>query len=422
MTMTHGLPDSNPTEEAEYAAAEASRGTNQTGVRAYNERLILSLIRRNTFMSKIEISKFTGLSAQTVSGIVNALEQSGLLLRDEPLRGRVGQPTVPFRLNPQGAFSLGLKIGRRSSDLILIDFVGEVQIRRKHTYTYPTPETVLNFVGTTLEWLRTTLPPEQLERIVGLGIASPFELWNWETEAGAPRDILDRWRSFDMQLEIAKICQWPVTFCNDASAACGAELIFGQGWKQQSFVYFFIGSFIGGGIVLDGNLYQGQTGYAGSIGVLPIAVPDGKGGFKYQQLLRHASTYVLENRLRASGINPSPIWLTPESWETFGEVLDQWVEETARNLAFAIVASVSIIDFDAAIIDGAIPLSVRQKLVQRTIENLAEFDLQGTANFRIYEGAVGAQARAIGGAALPFFENFARDRSVLFKYGVQREA
>ena len=59
----------------------ASRGTNQNGVRAYNERLILSLIRRNISLSKIEITNLTGLSAQTISGIVNALEGNGLLRR-----------------------------------------------------------------------------------------------------------------------------------------------------------------------------------------------------------------------------------------------------------------------------------------------------------------------------------------------------
>ncbi len=393
----------------------ASRGTNQSGVRAYNERLILSLIRRNISLSKIGLTNLTGLSAQTISGIVNVLENTGLLRRDAPLRGKVGQPTIPFRLNPDGAFSLGLKIGRRSCDLVLINFLGQVQLRRKHIYTYPTPEDVLKFVQSNIDWIVENLPEAQVSRIAGLGIASPFELWNWETEAGAPRDILDRWRNADIQAEISNICKWPVTFCNDASAACGAELIFGSGWKYRSYVYFFIGSFIGGGIVLDGNLYQGPTGYAGAIGPLPITIRNSMGGLSNQQIIRHASTYVLENRLRGHGIDPSPIWLTPESWDHFGETLNQWVAETAKHLAFAIVSAVSFIDFDAGIIDGALPDAVKRNLVVQTIANLADYDLQGTASFKVYEGRVGPQARAIGAAALPFFEQFSRDRSVLFK-------
>ena len=393
---------------------DGSRGTNQTGVRLYNERLILSLIRRNVSLSKIDITHLTGLSAQTVSGIVNTLENNGLLLRQAPLRGRVGQPTVPFRINPEGAFSLGLKIGRRSSDFVLINFMGEVRLRRKLTYKFPDPSDVLTFIATNLTELSHLMTHEELARIAGLGIAAPFELWNWETEVAAPREVLDRWRSFDVAAEVAAICKWPVSACNDATAACSAELIFGKGWQHQSWVYFFIGSFIGGGIVLDGSLYQGRTGYAGAVGALPIGIITQK-GIENQQIIRHASTYVLENRLRERGIDPSPIWITPDEWSGFGETLDLWIEETGKALAHAIVSAVSIIDFDAAIIDGAIPDWVRTRIWHSTTSHISDFDLQGTAPFTIFEGTIGPQARAIGAASLPFLENFARDRSVLFK-------
>jgi len=414
-SAAEGHPEKLAPNVADALEGETSRGTNQTGVRLYNERLILSLIRRRGSLSKIEISNSTGLSAQTVSGIVNSLEHTGLLLRQEPLRGRVGQPTVPFVINPDGAFSLGLKVGRRSSDLVLINFVGEVLLRKKRTYSFPLPSDVVDFVKTNLDELAQTLPQAKLERLAGLGIAAPFEMWNWETEVGAPRDVLDRWRSFDIQAEIARICPWPVSHCNDATAACGAELTFGDGWKHQSYVYFFVGSFIGGGVVIEGNLYQGRTGYAGAIGTLPVMVQTGDGHWRHRQIISQASTYVLENQLRAAGIDPSPIWLSPEAWPDFSPVLEGWIEQTSAALAVAIVSAVSIIDFDAAIIDGALPRDILHQIWQRTVEKLAEFDVQGTAAFEVFEGKVGAQARAIGGAALPFLENFARDRSVLFK-------
>src|SRR5215475_6756558 len=76
-----------------------SGGANQIRVRAYNERLVLSLVRRHGALSKAEIARRTGLSAQTVSVIMRALEKDGLLERGEPIRGRVGQPSIPMRLN-----------------------------------------------------------------------------------------------------------------------------------------------------------------------------------------------------------------------------------------------------------------------------------------------------------------------------------
>ena len=87
------------------------RGSNQTGMRAHNERLVLSLIRKHGPMAKAAIARMTGLSAQTVSVIMRALEADGLLVKGEPVRGKVGQPSVPMGLRAQGAYFLGLKVG-----------------------------------------------------------------------------------------------------------------------------------------------------------------------------------------------------------------------------------------------------------------------------------------------------------------------
>jgi hypothetical protein len=149
-------------------------GADQTGVRLYNERLILSLVRRFGQLSKIEVARMTGLSVQSTSAIMNRLQLDGLLRREAPLRGRVGQPTVPVSLNPEGAFSLGLKIGRRSCELVLIDFIGGVRARAHRTYAYPTPELVMDFLADELEPMTQTLAPAQRRRIAGLGVASPF--------------------------------------------------------------------------------------------------------------------------------------------------------------------------------------------------------------------------------------------------------
>lgn len=60
---------------------------------------------------------------------MNRLQSDGLLKREAPLRGRVGQPTIPMSIDPEGAYSFGLRIGRRSCDLVLIDFLGAIRQR-----------------------------------------------------------------------------------------------------------------------------------------------------------------------------------------------------------------------------------------------------------------------------------------------------
>ena len=181
---------------------ELSRGTTQTGVRLYNERLILSLIRLHGQLPKAEMARLTGLSAQTVSVIVRQLEADGLLKRRTPQRGKVGQPLVPFELDPNGAFSIGLKVGRRSGDLMLLDLAGKVRHTIHRPYSFPSPTEMMGFVTSGVEELVSGLTAGQRARISGMGIAAPFELWNWAEDVGAPADVLMAWKDFDLQAEM----------------------------------------------------------------------------------------------------------------------------------------------------------------------------------------------------------------------------
>lgn len=389
-------------------------GADQTGVRLYNERLILSLMRRRRHLSKIEVARQTGLSVQTASAIMNQLHADGLLKRETPQRGKVGQPTVPFSLDPEGAFSLGLKIGRRSCDLVLIDFLGAIRERAHETFAYPQPDSTLGFVARALPGLTQGLTPRQRARLTGLGVATPFYLWNWGAEAGAPPGAMDVWRNVDIKSEIASLCPVPVILCNDASSACAAEFFFGEGWRHHDFLYFFLGSFIGGGVVIDGALFTGRTGTAGALGPIPIMRIE-NGRLVARQLIHCASIYRLEERLRAASVDPSSIWRTPNAWDDFSIHLDGWIEETAEALAYACLAAISVVDFEAVIIDGAMPIAVRARLVTRIAEIYESLDRRGLVDPTIKAGSIGADARALGGAALPLIANFARDREVLFK-------
>lgn len=398
-------------ETGEFGLAVGAKGSNQAAVRDYNERLVMSLVRRFGSLAKADIARSTGLSPQTVSVIMRALEVDGLLLRGEPVRGKVGQPSVPMSLNPDGVYSIGLKIGRRSADLVLMDFVGAVRDQQHVAFAYPSPEGIIDFATNGARQLIERLPAKGRKRVAGIGIAAPFELWNWADEAGASQAEADAWRGVDLQGEIAEALPFPVFLENDATSACGAELVFGKGADHPDFVYFFVGSFIGGGVVLNSSLYKGRTGTAGAIG--PMPVPDGKGGTR--QLIESASIFVLERKLKQAGIDPRPLWYTSDDWVDFGPVLESWIQDTAHALAHAILSSASLIDFSAAIIDGGFPEWVRKRVVEATSKALDRLDLRGIVMPQVLEGSVGANARAIGGASLPLFNRYLLDFNTVMK-------
>ena len=152
--MTPPAPDADRRELPQ----SGMRGSSQSGVRLYNERLVLSLVRTHGNLPKAEIARLTGLSPQTVSVIVRQLEAEGLLLKGESLKGKVGQPLQPFSLNPNGAYSIGLKIGRRSCNLICLDFLGNPCARYDEVYGYPTPSVVIRMAREGLRRAAVDIP------------------------------------------------------------------------------------------------------------------------------------------------------------------------------------------------------------------------------------------------------------------------
>lgn len=409
------MPSRAEDEEKAGRAGGFSRGTNQTGVRLYNERLVLSLIRRHKSLPKADIARMTGLSPQTISIIINQLEADGLLLRGNPQRGRIGQPSVPYSLNPDGAFAFGLKIGRRSVDLYLINFTGEILKLRHKIYPYPTPDGIMRFAREGIDEMMAGLPPDMARRMAGVGIAAPYEMWTWPEEIGAPREDIDAWRTVDIRADLARQLPWPVYFHNDITAACAAELIFGGGSEYLDYLYVYIGSFIGGGLVLNGHLFPGRTQNAGALGSMPSPVAAASGR-RSPQLMNVASIYVLERKLIAQGRNPEVLWLSPDDWgDDLGPALDEWIGEVAESLALSIVAAVAVIDVGTVIIDGAFPQFVRQDIIARTREALERVNQQGLSAFKLVEGTIGNAARALGGASIPLLANFTQDREVLFK-------
>lgn len=378
-----------------------ARGSNQGAMRAHNERIVLTILRRHGPMAKAEIARATGLSAQTVSVIMRKLEAEGVLTRDAPVRGKVGQPSVPMRLAAEGAFFLGLKVGRRSVELVLTDFLGQVRNRVIQTHAFPTPEATLQFAVAQIRMILDSLTDQERARVAGVGVGMPFFLWDWARHLGVPEEKMQSWRSVDLQQELAKEVDLPIYLENDATTACGGELVFGPYAGAQDFLYFYLGYFIGGGVVLNGRVFTGR-GNAGAVG--PILVPNGQGSVC--QLLEVASLSVLEARLKDRGLATASMWESPEGWVLDDAVLETWLQRTAAGLAHAIAVSCAVLDFGEVRIDGWLPLSLRDRLVEAVTLAMTRIETTGITVPQVLPGHVGPDARVLGAASLPLSHRF----------------
>jgi predicted NBD/HSP70 family sugar kinase len=379
-----------------------SGGANQSGLRDYNERLLLSMLQRNGPLPGSDLARMAGLSPQTVSVILRKLESDGLLARGALMRGKVGKPSVPMGLDPDGVFSFGLKLGRRSAELILMDFTGVIRAQRRITFFYPTPQNILTFLRDGLVALTEQMSVKDRARLCGIGIASPFELWNWHQLVGAPAATSQLWKELDLRAEIATFSDLPVFIVNDATAACRAEHVYGCGKEYRDYAYVFIAAFIGGGIVLNHSVFEGHQGNAGALGSLPSSGPSGES----RQLIDIASLHVLEGRLVEAGLDPACLWQTPQDWSSVARYVEPWIGQAAQELAKASISICAVIDFETIMIDGAFPADVKRELVERTQRYLQSQDARGLVPPTIRAGEIGGKAREIGAACGPIFAQF----------------
>jgi predicted NBD/HSP70 family sugar kinase len=377
-------------------------GVNQRGLRDHNERLLLSILQRYQTVPAAELARRTGLSKPTVSTILRNLESDGLVMRGEPVRGKVGNPSIPSKLDPDGAFSIGLKIGRRSADLLLIDFAGTVREQLHTTYDYPMPDAVFGFLKEGLGTLLDVLPPEFSDRVCGIGIGTPFELWKWHDLSGPAAEKFSSWKDIVFAEEVSKFSQLQVHVVNDSTAACHAEHLYGNGNEYSDYAYFFIGSFIGGGIAMNGTVFEGNQGNAGALGSMRTTGPLGES----QHLIDTASIHLLETWLVEAGINPDQRRHKPQDWKDLSRYVEPWIGETAQELAKATLSICSVIDFQAVLIDGAFPTEIREELVERVQRYLVHQDKRGLIEPKVQAGTVGENARAIGAASGPIFAQF----------------
>lgn len=363
-----------------------------------NERLILGLVRKNGGMSKAEIARATGLSAQSATNIVKRLEGEGLLRAGKSVRGKVGQPSRPYLIDPRGAVSIGVKVGRQSVEVATMGFDYQIIAHRSFRYDYPIYDSVRDRIVESIEEVIADLDTEQSARILGVGLALPDALSSWESAIGAPAGSMAPWDTADLRGEIQSAFSLPVAQMNDASAACLAALKLGT-VPANSFLYIYVGTFAGGGLAIDGRIYEGLGGNASAVGSMPMGV---NAGDKADQLIARASLQDLEDRAEAAGVDPSVYYDDALLDEAASAVLNTWFEQAASALAFTFVAGQAFLDLDMMVLDTSLSNPLRARLVAATQAALTAYDTRGLRPFDLRTGEHGVRARSLGSALLPF--------------------
>ena len=367
------------------------RGTNAGGMRRYNERLILSAVRRMNGASKAELARATALSPQAVVRIVDDLDTIGLLFQAGKRTGGMGQPATIYRINGERGHTIGVEVGRGDTTLVLLDFDGQRKAVCRHAGSFPSIDTVLRHIDAFIAEHLASADLSNSEVFMGIGIAMPWFLGEWRDELGISDDQADEWRQADVADRLQAGLAQPAFFENDGNASALAQLLCGVGVDLQDFLAVNIGTFVGGGLVLGGRVHQGRHGNAGALASMPVYAAG-----KSDYLIHHASLYALDKDVVAAERSA-------------------WIQRCIEALAFVITSASSLLDLEAVIVDGALPA---ENLDEIAIGLRQHFAAQAPPDFFVPEirnGTLGTVAAAVGAGLLPLHASFTPDLSSLFK-------
>lgn len=395
------------------------QGGNSAVVRQFNERVILTALRRLGEASKAELARQASLTQNTAGQIVRELERQRLVRTVGKRAGGRGQPATLLRLNADGAYAIGVQLGRRAVDALLIDFGGRVLEARRVERTFPPPEEALALALAEIEALRRAIPSAGRGRLAGVGLAIPYNLGSWRRELDIPGETYAAWNDFDIAGRLREATGLPVFVENDGTAVAVAELFQGHGRELDDFVCAYVGAATGGGVVLGGEYRRGAAGNAGDLGLMPTPVsrlPSAPRPPRASDiLLTRASVNSLVRHLRsAAGVEVADRAGLDAAIVAHPGPVAEWLEDCAEALVGPVLGIGCILDVQAVVIDGDLPRDLVRRLVARLEELLDAAAPEARRPPPLRVGTAGRDAAAMGAAILPLHLSYGPSQHILF--------
>lgn len=381
-------------------------GTNLSTAKRHNLQIVHETIRLYTPISRADVARRTGLTAQTISNLVRQLVDAGLVVETRRASGGRGAPPIQLEVNPDAAFAVGLDFDVDHVTAVLVDLAGAVRQRIHHEVTLPSPGEALDLLDGAV---RQLLDLEQigLDQIwgVGVGVPGPMVPSGDGTYVVSPT-AFPEWHDVPLAEQLHGRLGLPIFIENNATAAAVGEHWYGAGQHLSTFFYVYLGSGLGGGLVVQGAPFEGHTGNAGEIGYLPPLRATASGvGDHVGELFNLGRLY---DRLRAAG---APATGLNDLVRLHGEkdpAFEAWFGEAAETLAGIIRMVGHLLDPEATFIGGRWPAALLRDLLQQVTEHLAAgrpIGRPGGSELRL--AAAGADAAALGVATLPLYSAFA---------------
>jgi predicted NBD/HSP70 family sugar kinase len=314
---------------------------------------VLELIQHTGATSRAQIARDSGLSKPTVSLALTSLVSAGLVHEVGRATGGKGPSAVLYELNPGAGWVVGIDVGAHWLRAAAADITGTIVARVEERARSRSSGELVRQIGAVahevareagLRWSQVTHATVGSSGVLDpsrglLAHAPNLPGWGRQGLVGAIRDELGT----------------AVSFENDVNLAALGERSHGAGRDVENFVFLWVGTGVGMGIVINGELYRGAGGAAGEIGYMPVGDGDpADPAFRRRGMLEEwAGASAVTRAARASGLR-SPAKGIFAAARRGDPAASAVVDEEAARIAVAIAAVAPVLDPRLVILGGGI--------------------------------------------------------------------
>jgi predicted NBD/HSP70 family sugar kinase len=367
-------------------------------MRTMNQRVLLDRLFDAGPAIRPQLARDSGLSLPTVIAALNDLEAAGLVrTAARPEAGR-GRPAQLYEANPAAGAVTGIDIGREWLHVLVTDLAGNRLSQVDAKITRHSAKALVEHTGRTVDDAvsQAGLTTRSVTHTV---IGSPG-VYAPQRKRVVHAANLPGWQRPGMAEALAARLGTTVTIDNDSNLAALSEYAYGAARNARQFGYLMIGTGVGLGFVLDGQIYRGKSGAAGEVGYLPIGnqLPAPRPGHPQRGMLeevlaadavvRYARDEGLTGRLTAQDVFAAARAGEPAAARA--------VASEARQLARLVASTCAFLDPELIVIGGGIGqnLDLLEADLREELVSITPMEIPP-----IVTGALGAEAVSLGAVA-----------------------
>jgi len=356
-----------------------------------NATTLLHLLLKQDSISRVDLSRTTGLTKTTISSIINEFIALGIVEESSTIStGNVGKSPTPLHIRKDSVYTIGVHVARKKIKTVLIDAQMNIILRGKElAYERLGPKEILESLFLSIDDSMKGAKKNKFKiGAIGIGVPGPL---NAETGIVSHPPKFKGWKDVPLRQIVQERYKLPVWIENDANVGVLAEKWHGGGKDLKNFVYILVNEGIGAGAVIDDELYQGAYDYVGEIGHT-LFYDHGK--FRYLEDV--SGVDILIKRARSQGLNIKNVRDISALLQTNDKVACSIVKEIASWLGAAVINIIHIIGPQSVFIGGKMAM-LGDALIQ-PIREIVSMYLFGDQEVDVRLSEISEDAVAVGAA------------------------